>query len=125
MQNIKQKITSVLCNRAVKKTLFLLSLIVSILCLIAIFSLLPKGDNNLQNQIDDLQKKSENLVKAQAKYDSTIRIQEAHIIELESKITNIKEKTTIIKEYYTRIQERVKDYDHRQIDSFFRQKYNY
>lgn len=125
MENITKKISELFCNRTVRKTLFLLSLVVSILCLVSIFSLSPKKNENLQKQITDLQKQSEELLKAQAKYDSTIKSQEAHVVELETRIANIKEKTTIIKEYYTTIKERVTTYDHRQIDSFFRQKYNY
>jgi septal ring factor EnvC (AmiA/AmiB activator) len=125
MESITKKLSDLLCNRTVRKALFLFSLIVSIFCLVAIFSIAPKEDKNLQKQIDDLEKRSQELLKAQAKYDSTIQSQEQYVHELESKITNIKEKTTIIKEYYTRIQEKVNDYDHNQIDSFFRQKYNY
>lgn len=125
MKNIIKKLPELLCNRAVRKALFLLSLATSIFCVIAMFSLIPNGNNDLQKQVDDLEKRSQELLKAQAKYDSTIKSQEAHVVELETKIANIKEKTTIIKEYYTTIKERVNTYDHRQIDSFFRQKYNY
>lgn len=125
MENIKQKIVNALCNRTVRKILFLLSLVVSILCLVTIYSISPKQDKGFQDQLDALEKKSQDLLKQQAKYDSTINSQEAYVQELESKVDNIKEKTTIIKEYYTKIQEKVNDYDHEQIDSFFRQKYNY
>lgn len=125
MENIKQKIVNALCNRTVRKILFLLSLVVSILCLVTIYSISPKQDRGFQNQLDALEKKSQELLQQQAKYDSAIHSQEQYVQELESKITNIKEKTTIIKEYYTKVQERVNDYDHDQVDSFFRQKYNY
>lgn len=125
MENIKEKIVNVLCNRTVRKILFLLSLVVSILCLVTIYSISPKQDKGFQDQLNALEKKSQELLQQQAKYDSTIHSQEAYVHELESKIENVKEKTTIIKEYYTSIQERVNDYDHNQVDSFFRQKYNY
>jgi peptidoglycan hydrolase CwlO-like protein len=125
MNNTYNKLSQILCNRTTKKVLFLLSMIISILCLITIFSLFPKSNNDLKKQVDDLQKHSEQLLKAQAKYDSTINNQKAYVTELEGKIANIKERTTVIKEYYTTVKERVNAYDHAQIDSFFRQKYNY
>ena len=125
MSNIFNKLSEIFCNRTTKKVLFLLSMAISILCLITIFSLFPNSSSDLKKQVDDLQKRSEELLKAQAKYDSTINSQEAYVIELEGKIANIKERTTVIKEYYTTIREQVSAYDYRQIDSFFRQKYNY
>lgn len=120
-----KKISDALCSRPVRKVLFLSSIAISIFCLVSIFFIPSREDESIKKQIAELEKKSIELEKAQLTYDSAIGSQNAYVHELEQKIANVKEKTTVIKEYYTTIKERVNDYDYNQIDSFFKQRYNY
>ncbi len=61
----------------------------------------------------------------QKQIDSTIRVYETEVKQVDHQIDNIKEKTTIIKEYFHDVSQQVNHYDATQIDSFFKARYNY
>jgi uncharacterized protein YlzI (FlbEa/FlbD family) len=61
----------------------------------------------------------------QIKMDSTITAYEKEVEKVDFEINNIKEKTTIVKEFHHEVIERVNHYNDKQIDSFFKSRYNY
>ena len=97
----------------------------AIVCVILIFTLIPKQDSDLKKKVKDLEQQSKKLEQQQLAYDSLIYNQHAIIANLDYKIDNIKEKTTIIREYYIKEQQRVDSFTYKQIDSFFKAKYKY
>ena len=75
--------------------------------------------------IDSLTKANAALAAQQKQLDSTITVYEGEVKEIDFQIDNIKEKTTIVKEFHHEVIERVNHYDNKQIDSFFKVRYNY
>lgn len=108
-------------------------IIICLCILIAAYIFMPslfpgkkyKPDPTLVHRIDSLEKANVNLQKQILKYDSINAILESKVFEVDNKIGNIKEKTTIIKEYYTEKNQGVAKYTPTQLDSFFKDRYNY
>ena len=75
--------------------------------------------------IDSLTKANAVLAAQQKQLDSTIKVYEAEVEKIDFEINNIKEKTTIVKEFHHEIIERVNHYNDKQVDSFFKARYNY
>jgi len=75
--------------------------------------------------IDSLTKANAALMEHQIKMDSTITDYEKEVEKVDFEINNIKEKTTIVKEFHHEVIERVNHYNDKQIDSFFKSRYNY
>lgn len=76
-------------------------------------------------QIDSLSKVNNTLIERQKQTDSIISIYEGKIDQIDYKLDNIKEKTTIVKEYYHGQISSINNYVPQQIDSFFKNRYNY
>jgi len=79
----------------------------------------------IKKQVDSLAKANAALQAKQAALDSAARVYEGAIIDLDWKIQNVGRDKTIIKEYY---HEKVKEpngYTPKQVDSFFKKRYNY
>jgi hypothetical protein len=81
--------------------------------------------SNLQATIDSLTNANKVLIEHQKQIDSTIRLYETEVRQIDYAIDHIKEKTTIVKEYYHDISQQVEHYDATQVDSFFKTRYNY
>ena len=75
--------------------------------------------------IDSLTKANAVLIERQKQLDNDIKAYEAKVEKVDFEINNIKEKTTIVKEFHHEVIERVNHYDNKQIDSFFKVRYNY
>ena len=78
-----------------------------------------------KDAIDALTKANKELVERQKQIDSTIKVYNDKINQVDFQINNIKEKTTIIKEYYHEQSVAVNNYTPTQVDSFFKARYNY
>lgn len=79
----------------------------------------------VKKQIDSLAKANAELQTKHAALDSASKTYENALIELDWKVQNVGEKKTIIREYY---HDRVKEpsnYTPKQVDSFFKKRYNY
>lgn len=79
----------------------------------------------IKTQIDSLAKANAALQAKQAALDSATKTYEVKINNLDWKINNVGETKTIIREYY---RDKVKEpsrYTPKQIDSFFKNRYNY
>jgi len=85
----------------------------------------PKLSIEIQSKLDSLELVTKRLEIQQHQYDSSIKVQQAIIDQLDFQIDNVKEKTTIIKEYYHE-QSKVADrFTPTQLDSFFAKRYGY
>ena len=85
----------------------------------------PQPNDFVKKQIDSLAKANAELQAKHAALDSASKTYEDAIIELDWKVQNVGEKKTIIREYY---HDRVKEpskYTPKQVDSFFKKRYNY
>lgn len=79
----------------------------------------------IKTQIDSLAKANAALQAKQAALDSATKTYEVKINNLDWKLNNVGETKTIIREYY---RDKVKEpgkYTPKQIDSFFKNRYNY
>jgi hypothetical protein len=79
----------------------------------------------IKAQIDSLAKVNAELQSKQATLDSISKEYELHLDDLDWKIDNVGEKKTIIREYYYDRVKQPKSYTPKQIDSFFKNRYNY
>ncbi len=82
-------------------------------------------DPYIKAQIDSLAKANDSLRIRQAQLDSVSAEYQIQIDDLDWKVQNVGEKKTIIREYY---HEKVKEpagYSPKQVDSFFKKRYNY
>lgn len=101
-----------------------------LLLLFIVISISIKKDNIVESpyikaQIDSLAKANDSLRIRQAKLDSMSAEYQVQIDDLDWKVQNVGEKKTIIREYY---HEKVKEpagYTPKQVDSFFKNRYNY
>jgi predicted RNase H-like nuclease (RuvC/YqgF family) len=108
-------------------------IIISLCVLIAAYIFFPnffpgkeyKPDQALIDRIDSLEKVNIALQQQITKYDSINAALESRVHDVDNKIGNIKEKTTIIKEYYRDKKQETSKYTPTQLDSFFRDRYNY
>ena len=85
----------------------------------------PQTPADIKATLDSLTNANKVLIEHQKQIDSTIRVYEAEVKQVDHQIDNIKEKTTIIKEYFHDVSQQVNHYDATQIDSFFKARYNY
>ena len=125
MSSLLSSIQKIACHPTTKKIVYVIAVLSAIICVILLFTLIPKQDSDLKKKIEDLEEQSKKLQQQQLSYDSLIRDQQGVIETLDYKIHNIKEKTTVIKEYYIKQQERVDTFTNTQIDSFFKVRYKY
>ena len=106
----------------------ILYVIVGILLLFSIIWLSvrqPQMPKEYKDAIDALNKANKELVERQKQIDSTIKVYETEVKQVDYQIDNIKEKTTIIKEYYHEQSVAASNYTPTQVDSFFKNRYNY
>jgi len=85
----------------------------------------PKMPADIKATIDSLTDVNKQLLEKQKQIDSTIKVYETEISQIDSRVDNIKEKTTIVREYYHEVGQQVGKYTPTQIDSFFKARYNY
>ena len=79
----------------------------------------------LQTKIDSLTKVSAVLAEKQRSIDSTIKLYQTKVDDVDIRIANIKQRTIIIKKYYHKRTQVISTYTPTQIDSFFKDRYNY
>lgn len=85
----------------------------------------PQMPAEYKAAIDSLTKANATLIEHQKQIDSTIKVYEAEVQQVDFQIDHIKEKTTIIKEYYHEQSAAVSSFEPSQVDSFFKSRYNY
>lgn len=85
----------------------------------------PIENGDLEERLEELDSKTKKLEQLQKQYDTLISLQNVKLQDLDDKIVNIKEKTTIVREYYHEVIKNVDNYNSNQVDSFFKNRYNY
>jgi septal ring factor EnvC (AmiA/AmiB activator) len=85
-------------------------------------SKIPK---ELKASIDSLTIVNKKLMDSQQHMDSAIVAYEAEINQIDNHISHIKSQTTVVNKYYNDLGQQVDQYQPTQIDSFFKQRYNY
>jgi len=85
----------------------------------------PQTPADLKASIDSLTVVNKKLMKSQEHMDSTITAYNSKIEQIDNHISNIKNQTTVVNKYYNDLGQQVDQYQPTQIDSFFKQRYNY
>ena len=84
-----------------------------------------KMPTEIKASIDSLTAANKKLIESQQHMNNTINSYKLKLNILDSQIDNIKNKTIIINKYYNDLGQQVDQYVPYQIDSFFKQRYNY
>jgi uncharacterized oligopeptide transporter (OPT) family protein len=79
----------------------------------------------IKASLDSLTAANKKLIESQQHMNNAINSYELKLTILDSQIANIENKTVIINRYYNNIGQQVDKYTPTQIDSFFKQRYNY
>jgi hypothetical protein len=112
-----------------KTLLIILGVVIAIIAGVLIFTKVPAKKEEptefIKKQVDSLAKANAELQVKHAALDSTSRVYQDALIDLDWKVQNVGHDKTIIREYY---REKVKEpakYTPKQVDSFFKKRYNY
>lgn len=92
---------------------------------IFVVSLKPNMPADIKATIDSLSAVNKQLIEHQKQIDSTIKVYEAEVDQIDFQVDNIKEKTTIVREYYHEVGQQAAQYTPTQVDSFFKARYGY
>ena len=92
---------------------------------IFVVSLKPNMPADIKATIDSLSAVNKQLIEHQKQIDSTIKVYEAEVDQIDFQVDNIKEKTTIVREYYHEVGQQAAQYTPTQVESFFKARYGY
>jgi uncharacterized protein YacL len=84
-----------------------------------------KEPSIILQHIDSLKEEQVKLQEAQRKLDSANYNYDISISILDAKIDSIKEKTVIVKDHYINIIPKTRKYSPKEVDTFFKKRYNY
>lgn len=84
-----------------------------------------EATQQLKVKTDSLNELTSHLTETQSKYDSAIDHSDKKIVALNAEIKALKSRVNYVKSYYKKLQSQSKSYTPTQIDSFFKQRYNY
>jgi prefoldin subunit 5 len=85
----------------------------------------PQIPIDLKASIDSLTVANKKLMKLQEHMDSAITAYKSKVEQIDNHISHIKNQTTVVNKYYNDLGQQVDQYQPTQIDSFFKQRYNY
>jgi hypothetical protein len=112
-----------------KTILIIIGIILAIILGVIIFTKIPSKKAEptefIKQQVDSLAKANAELQAKHAKLDSASRVYEDALLDLDWKVQNVGEKKTIIREYYRDKVKEPANYTPKQVDSFFKKRYNY
>lgn len=126
-KQIKKKISKAAAKARgyFKPVLYILGSLILLYGLIYLFTRKDHIPADLKATIDSLTNANKALIEHQKQIDSTIKVYESQVHQVDTKIDGIKEKTTIIKEYYHEVSQATDKYTPSQVDSFFKARYGY
>ena len=116
---------NIIFQKYIKPALFVVAGLFIMYLMIYLFTPKPQIPLEYKHALDSLNRISIELVEKQKKSDSIISEYQMKVNEVDLKISNIKEKTTVVREYYYEKQKQIDKYTPTQIDSFFKNRYNY
>ena len=108
-----------------KIVLYVIGALVLLYGVIWITTRKPQMPADIKAIIDSLTNANKQLIEHQKQIDSTINVYETEVNKVDLEINSIKEKTTIVREYYHEVSEQATHYTPTQVDSFFKNRYNY
>ena len=108
-----------------KTILYVIGSVLFLYLFILVTTRKPQIPADIKATIDSLTNVNKQLLEKQKQIDSTIKVYETEINQIDNQVDNIKEKTTIVREYYHEVGQQVGKYTPTQIDSFFKARYNY
>jgi uncharacterized protein YxeA len=112
-----------------KTLLIILGMVLVIILAVVIFTNLPakkeESTEFIKKQVDSLAKANAELQVKHAALDSTSKIYQDALLDLDWKVHNIGRDKTIIREYYREKVKQPANYTPKQVDSFFKKRYNY
>ena len=125
MKNANYNFMLELLNKYKKQIAYVIIGLFALYGIIWITTRKPQMPTEYKTAIDSLTKANKVLMEHQKQLDENIKSYEAEVEKVDSAIHTIKEKTTIVKEFHHEIIERINHYDDKQVDSFFKSRYNY
>ena len=112
-----------------KTLLIILGVVLVIILTVIVFTNLPSKKEEstefIKKQVDSLAKANAELQVKHAALDSTSKIYQDVLLDLEWKVQNVGHDKTIIREYYREKVKQPANYTPKQVDSFFKKRYNY
>lgn len=112
-----------------KTLLIILGVVLVIILAVVIFTNLPakkeESTEFIKKQVDSLAKANAELQVKHAALDSTSKIYQDALLDLDWKVQNVGHDKTIIREYYREKVKQPANYTPKQVDSFFKKRYNY
>jgi hypothetical protein len=112
-------------NSEIKIGFIALFVILGLWLMIIIFTPKPQIPAEYKILIDSLTKSNNIIIQQQKSIDSNINIYQNKIDGVDVKISNIQEKTIYISKHYGEKNQKINNFTPTQIDSFFRNRYNY
>lgn len=112
-------------NLEIKAGFITLFVILGLYLMIIVFTPKSHIPSEYKILIDSLTKSNNTIIQQQKSIDSNINIYQNKIDGVDVKIDNIHDKTTIINKYYYDKGVKIDNFNSIQIDSFFRNRYNY
>lgn len=112
------------------KTIFIvIGILIAIILAVIIFTKVPVKKEEptefIKKQVDSLAKANAELQVKHAALDSTSRVYQDALLDLDWKVQNVGHDKTIIREYYREKVKEPANYSPKQVDSFFKKRYNY
>ena len=114
-----------LLNKNKKQILYTIVGLIALYGIILLFTRRPQMPADLKASIDSLTIMNKRLMKSQEHMDSAIVAYEAEVEQIDNHISHIKTQTTVVNKYYNDLGQQVDQYIPNQVDSFFKQRYNY
>lgn len=125
LNNTNKKIDFNKYKKPILTGLYILVSVVALFFLIRWFTPKPQMPAEWKAKIDSLTNVNKELQAVRDRLDSVKTVVINKVDEVDWKISNIKEKTTLIREYYHDRINNTDKYTPSQLDSFFRNRYNY
>ena len=115
-------------NTYLKYFLIGIGVVIGVVILVKIMTpkvVLPQEETELVKKLEDLEKNNLELIKKQIEIDSINVSYEERIQELETKIMDVGQSRVIIQKIYSDKIQKSKKSTPSEVDSFFKQRYNY
>ena len=115
-------------NKYAKYALIGLGIVIGVIILVNVLTpkvVLPQDTKELQKKIEDLEANNLELIKKQIEFDSLTVQYDARIEEIEARLTDVGTSRVVIQKIYSDKITKSKTSTPSDLDTFFKQRYNY
>jgi hypothetical protein len=115
-------------NKYAKYALIGLGIVIGVIILVNVLTpkvVLPQDTKELQKKIEDLEANNLELIKKQIEIDSLTAQYDARIEEIEARLTDVGTSRVVIQKIYSDKITKSKTSTPSDLDTFFKQRYNY